>query len=819
MKIGVYFLTCMLLGIATIPTALAADPELQTTAGGTDSARQPGRQTETTIRGLQEELSAAKDKVTELEAALTEAQNTIDKLQNSPAVPATGSTQAVAQTVYGQALYDSKNQRLPIKQRTVITQKFTPATQTQANAVTRLLADDIERGGIRNIRRISDLVPGMQYGQSGNEARISMRGARTNRTGPEAEQVVGIFEDGISVPTTTQALGPYVDIKQIEVLRGPQGVMYGRNAFGGVINIISNEPDLRGWDASVEGTLGYSDRTRFEGMLNMPILDTLAIRLAARSDVHSGYVNNHVLEGDADDLRDRKQQYARLMVKWQPADNFNMMLSLASFDQNQTGSGMWGYQQIGAYIDGQYRLGHQFAPPGAVTDFGPLNVARNFASLEDQENLSGTLTVNWDMGFAKLKWLANASRFESQEVFDSDFSSGGDPFNSDFNGWNSFRDTLSSEVRLSSNRNGRFDWMAGLSIFDMESDWGWLETRDGNYQQPAWDATGLYTTDSTAAFASAGFRVSDKLRVFGGLRWYDDSKQLRDGSKDSWSGTLWKAGIEYAFSETLNSYFKASTGYRPGGINERKLTARPGIPVSYGQENVTAYEVGLKSMLADDTLVINLSAFYNDYSDVQAQSFTLLPLPGTAGLMEYMGTAGDMESKGVEAEMQWLPGSRWNISANLAWLDAQFTRYQVPAIDGLGDLEGRNTGNGLSLDGWRPALSPEWSFGLQASYIANMGRWGTLTPMLQTTYTSAYYANDLNLSGALQAAQSKIDLRFFWDLPGDKIRMQGYIENVSDQNTLNNVTIYNPQERPEIATLLANWGNPRTYGVIFSYRY
>jgi len=811
MKAGVCFLMAMLLSFTFIPAVLAVEPGQQAPAGEAPQAA-------TSIPGLQAELSAAREKVARLEAALAAAQDTIQEPDKS-AGPATGDTPAVEQTVNGQALYNGKNTRPPIKQRAVIAQKYTPATQKQAGAVTRLLADDIERAGIRNIRRVAALVPGMQYGQSGNEARISMRGIRTSRTGPEAEQVVGIFEDGISVPTTTQALGPYVDIKQIEVLRGPQGVLYGRNAFGGVINIISNEPDLRGWDAYVEGTLGYSDRTRFEGMVNMPILDTLAIRVAARSDVHSGYVNNHVLEGDADDLRDRKQQYGRLMVKWQPADNFNMVLSLVSFDQNQTGSGIWGYQQIGAYVNGQFLAGHQFAPVGAATDSGPLSVSRNFASLEDQENLSGTLTLNWDMGFATLKWLANASRFENQQVFDSDYSSGGDPFNSDLNGWDSFRDTVSSDVRLSSDRAGRFDWMAGLSVFDMESDWGWLETRNGVIQRPAWDVTGLYTTDSTAAFASAGYRVSDKLRLFGGARWYDDSKQLRDGSKESWSGTLWKVGVEYVFSDTLNSYFKASTGYRPGGINERKLTAMPGIPASYGEEKVTAYEIGLKGMFADGTLVTNLSMYYNDYTDIQAQSFTLLPLPGTAGLMEYMGTAGDLESRGIEAEMQWLPGSRWNISANLAWLDAKFTNYRVPAINGLGEINGRITGDGLSLDGWQPALSPEWSFGLQASYIASMGRWGTITQMIQTTYTSAYYANDLNLAGVLQAAQSKIDLRFFWDLPGDKIRMQAYLENATDENTLNNVTIYSPQERPEIATLLANWGNPRTYGVILSYRY
>lgn len=798
MKSGVRFLIHVLVACSLIQPALAADPGSSINSTEIQDSR-------ARIEALQKALSEAKDRVSELETELGNAQNT-------------ESTHPKNQTVRAEPLYDEFNPKLDITQKTVIAEKFTRESQSAPVAVTRLLEDDMVRSRIRGITRIADQVPNMQYGQSGNEARISIRGMRTNRTGAEAEQVVAIFEDGVSVPTTTQALGPYVDIKRIEVLRGPQGTMYGRNAFGGVINIISNEPDPSGWDAAFEGEYGYADGARFDAMVNIPILETLSTRIAARYDIHSGYVNNHVLEGDADDLRDRKQQYVRWMTKWQPSENFNMMLNLVSFDQNQTGSGMWGYQQIGAYVDGQYEPGHQFAPDGAHADIGPWNVSRNFASLEDQENLSYTLKLNWNFGFAELKWFFNTSKFENQQVFDADYSDGGDPRNSDFNGWNSFRDTQSSELRLISNSNGRFDWLFGLYWLDMESNWGWLETTNGVFSQPGWDATGRYKTDSTAAFASAGFDISDNWRLSGGLRWYDDSKTLRTGSKDSWSGVVWNADLAYKINENINSYLSISTGYRPGGINEHPGVPNQ-VPLSYDSENVTAYELGLKSILADGTFVMNLAAFYNDYKDIQAQSFRILPLPGSAGLMDYMSTGGDMESKGIEAEIQWLPGSRWNISANLAWLDAKFKDYVVPAIAGLGEIEGHTMGDSLSLDGWRPALSPEWTFGLQASYIFDLGHGGTLTPMLQTTYVGKHYANDLNLVGAEQKAHSKTDVRIFWDLPGNKIKLQFYLENIEEEKTLNNVMIYNPEERPEIATFLANWGDPLTYGILMSYQW
>jgi len=813
MKSGVLVFFYLLFASLFLQLAQAAEPEPNSAAKDTSAH----------IQALQDELSEAKGRVAELEAELSDAQNAIEQLNDknealaAASVATIDATQPVKpkdKTVRGQPLYDATNPQTPVAQENVIAEKFTPELQASSVATTTLLEDDLERSRIRNITRISDQVPNMQYGQSGNEARIAIRGMRTNRTGAEADPIVAIFEDGVSVPTTTQALEPYVDIKKIEVLRGPQGVMYGRNAFGGVINIVSNEPDPSGWDAAFEGEYGYADGTRFDAMLNIPILETLSTRIAARYDMHSGYVGNFVLDGDADDLRDRKQQYVRWMTKWQPTDNFNLMVNLISYDQNQTGSGMWGYQQIGAYIEGEYQPGNHIAPPGARADRNGWLVGRNMASLEDQENLSGTIKTNWNMGFATMEWFINKSAFENQQVFDSDYSDGGDPYNSDFNGWRSKRDTYSSELRLLSNSSGRFDWLAGVYWLSMDSNWDWLETREAEFFQPEWDLKGRYKTDNTSVFASAGYNFSDNWRLSGGLRWHKDNKTIRNGEKDSWDGVVWNAAVNYKINENIQSYFSASTGYRPGGLNET-----PGVEASFDSETVTAYELGLKSVLLDGDLVLNLSAFYNDFSDIQAQSFTILPLPGTAGLMDYMSTGGDMESKGFEAEFQWFPGSRWNISGNLAWLDAKFNDYEVPAIAGLGDIDGHTEGDTLSLEGWRPAMSPEWSFGLQASYIFDIDKGGTLTPMLQTTYVGDHYANDLNLDGARQASYTKTDIRLFWDLPGNKVKLQFYLENIEEKDNLNNVMVYNPEENPEIATFLANWGDPMTYGITMSYRW
>ena len=183
-------------------------------------------------------------------------------------------------------------------------------------AVTAIDEEALKLGGITDVSRLEHLVPGMRFGQSGHEARIAMRGTRTNNVGTEAEQVVGIFEDGVYVPTTTQAMGAYVDVNRIEVLRGPQGTLYGRNTFGGTINIVTNQPEFDGFYGNVSALYGDYDRIRLEGTLNVPFSDNFAFRLAAMTDEHDGYVTNRWQPGTQDDLSDEDIAFVRASFRW-----------------------------------------------------------------------------------------------------------------------------------------------------------------------------------------------------------------------------------------------------------------------------------------------------------------------------------------------------------------------------------------------------------------------------------------------------------------------------------------------------------------------
>jgi len=213
-----------------------------------------------------------------------------------------------------------------------------PAHFEEPASITSLSAKQLALGGVEDLSRLQYLVPGLRYGQTGHDARLSMRGARTNSIGPEGTSVVAVYEDGVYLPTSTRRLDSFLDIERIDVLRGPQLTTFGQHAYAGAINIVTNKPNFDGFHGYAEFENAAADRTRWRLALNIPIIKTLALRVAGLSESRSGLINNHVLEPDSDDLNDRKEQTIRTSLLWQPSDNFSLLLQRKYQDENGTGT-------------------------------------------------------------------------------------------------------------------------------------------------------------------------------------------------------------------------------------------------------------------------------------------------------------------------------------------------------------------------------------------------------------------------------------------------------------------------------------------------
>jgi outer membrane receptor protein involved in Fe transport len=757
-----------------------------------------------------------------------------------------------------------------IEQIIVTANRQAQSLQEVSSSITAVGDEAIERAGIVDITGLESVVPGLKVGSSGGEVRPAMRGARTNEVGVAgtgiAEQVVGIFQDGIYVPTTTAGLGAFVDIERIEVLRGPQGTLYGRNTFAGSINVITKQPVIDSLEGNLKITTGAYNRSAYEGVLNLPMTDDIATRFVVASDRHDGLIENHVLPGPSDDLREKNQFYARSVTRYEPSEDFNFTVRFDYSNKDANSEAIWGYQQIAGYQisetspgsgvfnpNATVTPGHIYQPANAQrNDKGPYDVYRNAFSWDKQETFSATTVLEYyGNDIADIKWTTNYSKLSGTQFYDNDYSDGGLDFVGGF-GRRDDQKNFSTELQFSSNYDSPLQWIAGLYYYDQEADWSWLwredTTGDGvadSVSVPGWGNPDYdpHTVDSIAVFGQLRYKVSDDLRLVGGLRYNKDEKTFTGENIPDWddSAVLWKAAIEYDVSNDSMIYASAATGYRTGGANDGRVVSRGAEPL-YDNEEVISYEVGLKTMLLEGAMRFNASAFINEYDDVKAQLFAVACNDTTSGqtilecvaegsqtTFEYYENGGGVESLGAELEIQWYPVDALSVSASLAYLDSSFSddyavgNSELRPLLGLGNLNGRQDVNDnnsqFSFKGWRPAMSPEYTLGLAATYEYDLGNDAYLIPHISIKYSDDYYAFDTNIDEVKVDAHAIINARLTYII-NDNIQLDFFVQNAGDEQVLTRGVVHSQIVNGAPAnSVQANWNNPRIWGASFKYTF
>ncbi|MBT3136206.1 TonB-dependent receptor [Alteromonas sp. ALT199] len=765
---------------------------------------------------------------------------------------------------------DSEAKAAGVERIEVTANRQSQDLQEVSSSVSALGADDILRNGIESISGLENVVPGLRIGSSGGEVRPAMRGARTNEVGVAgtgiAEQVVGIFQDGIYVPTTTGGLGAYVDIERIEVLRGPQGTLYGRNTFAGSINVISKQPELGYTSGSVKLTHGSYDRSAYEAILNLPLSDKAATRFVMSHDRHDGMIENHFLPGSSDDLREKNQFYLRNTTKYEFSDDVTALLRLDYSKKDANSEAIWGYQQTAGYQisetspgSGVYNPiatvtpGHIYQPADAERDDeGPYDVYRNAVSFDNQEAWSATLTLDWAMDWANAKWTTNYSELSGEQFYDNDYSDGGLDFVGGF-GRQDDQKAFSTELQLSSvESDSPFSWIAGVYLFSQEADWEWLWREDttGNGEPdsitvPSWGNPNHdpHEVDSVAVFGQARYQLNDSNRLLVGLRYNKDEKTFTGDSIPDWddSAVLWKLAYELDVAKDMMVYASAATGYRTGGANDARVVARGADPL-YDNEEVISYEIGLKSFLFDNTVRFNVSAFANQYDDVKAQLFAVscndtttdltvaqCVSTGVSTTFEYYENGGQVDTYGLEADLEWRPLSELTLNATLALLNAEFAddfavgNSQLQPLLGLGNVDGRQDINDpnsqFSFAGYSPAMSPDYTLGLSARYEYSLPNGGYLTPYLHVNFVDDHYAFDINIPETKVDAHAMVTARISWEV-NENLNVDFFANNLTDEEVLTRAVVQSQVLNGlPINSIQANWNNPRTYGVSLQYKF
>jgi outer membrane receptor protein involved in Fe transport len=596
----------------------------------------------------------------------------------------------------------------------VTAQKRSENLQDVPISISVVGGERLRETGASQLTDFGAYVPGLQVDSSGTpgQSTISLRGIAP--IGPSA--TVGTYVDDAPVGSSSLYarasafaldLLPY-DIERIEVLRGPQGTLYGASSIGGLLKYVTVTPSLTDFSGKAgaevfgirrAGGAGYAG----QAMVNVPLVsDRLGLTASYAYRKTPGYVDSVVTGTHGQN--DYRQQGARIALLWQASDDFSVALSGLWQEIESEGNG----SVVEDIVTGK-RIGNGFSNNNYLDE--PFTKSLYY--------FAGTLKN--DLGFATLSSTTTYSRVKTSQTQDASriFGVLFPLFGQPAAGLAPFNITLdlkkvTQEVRLTSPSGGRFEWLLG-GFFTNEV--------SGNKQiVRAYDMAGRPIAGldplaiaelptryrEFAAFANATYKFSDRFDITAGLRWARNTQRYRQISvgavvptannpgSSAESVLTYSVSPRFHLSDDTMLYVRVASGYRPGGPN----ATLPGVAPTVASDSLTNYETGLKTTLFNRTLTLDLAAFYMDWKDLQMT----VDFNGVSGL----ANAGSARSQGFEATFSWRPVRGLKLGANGAFTDAKLTSNTPPAVGGL--------------DGDRLPRIPKWSGSLTADYSFALGR-------------------------------------------------------------------------------------------------
>jgi iron complex outermembrane receptor protein len=731
---------------------------------------------------------------------------------------------------------------LLVESVTVTAQKREEDLQQVPVAVTALTSAAIENAGVDDVNRLQFITPGLNISRAGEDERPAIRGARTEQVGAVNDPTVGFYVDGIYKSRSSQATNVFVDEERVEVQRGPQGTLFGRNTFGGNIAIYSKLPTDT-FDAGANVTLGaYNDR-KLDGFLNEPVSDRVQFRVAYDVERRDGYITN---TGPAPNLWDEDMNYGRAILRVVPTNNFEVLVRGTFWQQGGNGQGDFGYYNLGTIrdpvthlisLDGVWDpISPRRGTAGSIPDAGPYSIDRDIPFTRDNHEYAEDIEATWHGQYVNVKSLTGYGKFHSYRQNDGDYSS-------NVNAWEytlEDQNSGSEELSVSSVRQKGFSWVAGLFylhdnlhyrfVFDRmfkDIPSGIPDTASYTSTIPLPPALGLSDglendiVSSRAAYAQGTVDIVKNLRATLGARYTDDSKTytytnmvtgkygvgyegvVEHDVERTWTHGTYHAGLDYELTPTNMLYGSVSTGFTAGGFS----FASPQLV--YNPQQVIAYEVGSKNQFGPRAQ-LNISAFHNHFTNLLANAFTTDPVTGA--VFTYQTNAGTVNATGVEAELQTAPTDNFKFAVTTAVEDAKYGQFILPNPFPRGQGEYQLLpGNLLNLNGTQVANSPTTRVTVVASYDIH-SRYGLFTPLVQMYASSSYTAWDIKIADInVQKAYTRTDLRLMWAPKQARWHVQAYVQNVEGHAILLRAL------RGGDNFIQATYAEPRTGGVRLSY--
>ncbi|MEP7244924.1 MAG: TonB-dependent receptor [Gammaproteobacteria bacterium] len=557
-------------------------------------------------------------------------------------------------------------------------------------SITALSQAALERTGADSFKDYLALAPGVAYNEGGGlvgSGAVTMRGIAASFGQQGLQQTTEVFIDDLpSLARFRSYLGTDLrtfDVERIEILRGPQGTLFGSGAMGGAIRLVTNKPDATKFNAVAElggaSTHGGEGSYSANGMLNLPLVENkLAMRLVGYDRDDGGYVHN--VTHDKDDVNHVRSYGGRALLSYLPNDRLSLRLTLTGQKDRQD--------------DSDRTFLHS-------TDGGALDFDSIDANTVDIRTDIANLTAEYDLGFAS---LLSSSTYAKRDILwlpdetawaNRIFGTSGDVFRN----YVIATDSKVQEIRLTSHGDGPFQWIGGLFYLDQDLQYNTLMTVQG--LGAAFDVgSDLYFdfrehtgTKEKAVFGELSYKLPHEVTLTAGARWFENtvayellyggefagpSIPYRDPHE---SAVTPKVSVSYQPMKDLNLYALASKGYRTGQNNYTPLVdpntgLPPAVPPFYGPDSLWNYEIGMKSLWLDSRLKLNVAAFYIDWKDIQLT----IDLP----IGSWVDNAGSATSKGLELELQ-AALTRWaEFGSAFTYTDATIDKVKegVAAVPG-----------------------------------------------------------------------------------------------------------------------------------------
>ncbi|HWU03278.1 MAG TPA: TonB-dependent receptor [Novosphingobium sp.] len=621
----------------------------------------------------------------------------------------------------------------------VTAQRHASTAQKTAASISVMTGEQLAQQNATQVADVVRDVPAVSLNQSAKGGQIYIRGVGGGLDSQIGSPGIALNVDGRYQGQAAAALGALYDVARVEVLRGPQGTLYGRNATAGAVNILTNDPDGKLGGAISAGYGNYNSR-RVEAAINVPVTQTLWLRAAGVYDAHDGYLSNG--------LDSANSKGGRLKLLFKPSDRFSWLVTGELLDMDGV---------PGTVVSPITGRGNAWAAAdSSQAYFGG-------GAYEHQKTRAVSSKMELSTGLADITWLASYQAFTAKQ--DYVFAGQAGPMRPT-------DDATSTELRLASPRGSRISWVGGLYFYhSAKTDLTFTPSSDSTTDYPEIDQK------SYAAYAEIKVPILVGLSGSGGIRYTHDTQfdrgRVYTGAPDAanttayftgsgaWSHTDFKLGLEYQLAAQSLLYANYSTGYKAGGLFQG------GPPDTYAPEVLKAWVAGSKNRFLDGRLQINAEAYDYRYDNFQVQTIGLIQ-PTGYGLLIF--NAANAHLYGGEIEGLFKASAQDRLSASLALGWGRFGgNFVVNSLFGTGDYSHEAI----------PQL-PRTSIRLGWEHDIDLKGGARLTLHADSEITSGHWVEFTHINGSYQPSYHRTGASLSFEDSQRKWMLTAYVRNIEN---------------------------------------